>query len=156
MTSLNPLRSYQRSLHLVLVLSIIGSGFSCLGAICWALFMPTLQEVAAKMPEVMQSAYEMMFSIPRVFYVVLTLLYAVSLAGAILLWNYRRIGLHAYTLAQILVLIVKLLFLGRGYVGIGDIMITVLFVGYYFITLRSIERLSAEGEDAPSDNSEGE
>lgn len=108
------------------------------------------------MPEVMQSAYEMMFSIPRVFYAVLTLLYAVSLAGAILLWNYRRIGLHAYTLAQILVLIVKLLFLGRGYVGIGDIMITVLFVGYYFITLRSIERLSAEGEDAPSDNSEGE
>ena len=129
-------------LHVVLVLSIIGSGLNLFTSLIMSLFGPSLmaafQSMSSELPEEVSIMYETMFSTPRFMYVCLTVLYAMSLAGVILMWRLRKNGFHLYTLAQLLSLVVPVLFMGRSYVATGDIMLTLLFVAYYFITLKSI------------------
>lgn len=143
-----------RSLRCVLVLSIIGSGYMLLSSLLSALFLPAMAQFleagSVAMPEEFQVAMEMLLHTPRSFFALSALLYALSLTGVILMWNLRPNGFHCYTLAQILLLILPVLFLGKDRLALGDIMLTALFVGYYYFTLKQIRQLQ-ECEEAEPD-----
>lgn len=139
-------------LHVVLVLSIIGSGLNLFSSLMMALFAPTLMQTFESMspdlPQEMSIMYETVFNTPRIMYVCLSVLYAMSLAGVLLMWRLRKNGFHLYTLAQLLILVVPVLFMGRSFIAMGDIMLTLLFVLYYFISLKSIGAFQMTDENA--------
>lgn len=132
----------RRTLRIILVLSIIGSGFSLFGNLLTGLAFPTLKMMyetgAMTFPEEMTIFMERIFSIPRPYFLCSALLYGISLAGVIMMWNLKKSGFHLYTIARLLVLLVTTLFLGREYVALGDIMFTLLFVVFYYISLRNL------------------
>ena len=132
----------KRSLNIVLVLSIIGSGLNFLSSLIWGVTLPTMQQMfnsgAITMPDSMTVAIEEFLNTPRSFFLWSALLYAVSLAGVILMWRLQKIGFHLYTLAQLFVLLITVLFLGKERLPLGDVMFTLLFVTYYYFALRRL------------------
>lgn len=150
----------RRNLRIILVLSIIGSGFSLFGYLMTGLTLPTLkaayQSGSIPFPSEMTVLVEQFLETPRSFFLCTALLYAMSLTGVILMWNLRKSGFHLYTLAQLLILLVTLLFLGRERVPLGDIMFTLLFVIYYYLALRNLSVFSRGGETPTSDDNTGD
>ena len=145
-------------LKVLLVLSIINASFSILGEGMMALFLPTLDRIYAAHPEVLEefhmtATWEVMSQVPRPYYGAMALLAGLSLAGCLLMWKYRRVGFHCYTLAQLLMLLLPLLLLGKGAVGLGNVMFTVLFVAYYWVLLKRIAVATAPTPSDPSDSS---
>ena len=145
----------RRNLRIILVLSIIGSGFSFFGNLMTGLMFPTLKTMfeagTMAFPDEMTVYMERMFSIPRQYFLYSALLYGMSLAGVIMMWNLRKSGFHLYTLAQLLVLLITMLFLGKEYVALGDIMFTLLFIVYYYIALRNLGGNRNEDESINED-----
>lgn len=129
-------------LRIVLVLSMIGSGLYSIMYLLMGFMLPIMKsqyEVGVvDIPEMMRAMYENMLGASQVYYFLTGVLYALSLAGVIMMWKLHRAGFHYYAIAQLLVIIVTILFLGRTYMNIGDIMLTLLFITYYYFSLRSI------------------
>lgn len=129
-------------LRIVLVLTLIGSGSSCLAYILLGLMPDTtmaqmLQYVKQNQPT-LYDAYETLANLPTFYCLLSAMLYALSVVGAILMWNLRKNGFHCYTLAQLLILLITVLFMGKAFLGLGDIMLTLLFITYYFLKLKQI------------------
>ena len=129
-------------MHIVLVLSIIGSGMSLLSYLLMGCLMPVMKSMfqtgAMLYPDEATVMLEQIFETPRSYYLSCALLYAMSLGGVLLMWKYRKSGFHLYTLAQLLVLLVTILFLGRERLMLGDVMLTLLFIIYYYLSLRTL------------------
>lgn len=141
----------KRSLRIVLVLSFIGSGVSFFSYMMMSIAFPTFQAIynagGMTFPSEMTVFVEQLMETPRSFFVCSALLYAMSLGGLALMWNIRKNGFHMYTLAQLLLLLVTVLFLGRERLALGDIMLTLLFVVYYYIAMRQLDAMKQQIEN---------
>ena len=146
----------RRAFRIILVLSIIGSGFSFISHLTTGAILPyakTMYESGSMtFPSEMTVFVEETFETPRSFYLLSALLYGLSLTGCILMWNLRKSGFHFYTLAQLLILLATLLFLGKERVALGDIMFALLFITYYYFALRNLNVFAkkTEIENSPS------
>ena len=124
------------------------SGITLLGST--ALLLPTFKEAYASQPDLFPEQWKTMIDnflgLPRGFFAVEALLYAVELAGAILMGRLRRSGFHCYTIARLLLLLVPVLFVGREMLAVGDIMFAALFITAYYLTLRSLSVFSSNDE----------
>lgn len=142
------------SLRIVLVLSFIGSGFSCLSylvsGVFYDVFLQTISAITSANSEMAVMA-DLFASFPRLLFIALGVFYGISLWGAIFMWNLKKSGFHAYTLSQLVVLVLPALFMGKAYFGIGDAMLTLLFVAYYYFTLRRLGAFSQD-DSQPGDN----
>ena len=129
-------------LRIFLVLSMIGSGLALIGNLLYGLTLPTVKDMyesgMIKFDERMTVMFEQMLEDPQSYYLCMSLLYAGSLAGVILMWNLRKSGFHLYTLAQLLVPVVTVLFIGKERFGFGDLMLTLLFVVFYYFSLKRL------------------
>ena len=140
------------ALSFVLILSMIGSGWCILmnlmSAITRSLLASMMEnsdtaqlsESISTMysnsmgidPAIMAETMERFMEIPAYSYIITSLLYIASLVGVIMMWKMRKTGFHVYTLAQLLVLLITAM-LGKAYIGMGDIMMTILFVAFYAV-----------------------
>lgn len=140
-------------LKVLLVLSILSASANILSNFAMAFFLPALdrfyQANASLLPSEMFTLWERMAAVPQSYYGGLAVLSVLSLAGCILMWNLRRSGFHCYTIAQLLMLVLPLLFLGKGYFAIGDLMFTLLFILIYFLQLKKLGVFSS-GEELPN------
>lgn len=153
-----------RSLHILLVLSFINTGFYLLGELLSGLCLPWMQEYYASNPSMLPEEYSQLvqrsLQIPQWYYLLSALLDAASVVGLVLMWRLRKNGFHCYTLAKLLLMILPLLFLDRSYIGIGNIMLGVLVIAYYFFLMRALGLLSGERvtilptKEEPSENNE--
>ena len=138
----------RRNLRIILVLSIIGSGLSFFAYLIYGLTLPVLKSMyqsgSMAFPSEMTVYIESLLETPRTFFVCCALLNGLSLTGVILMWNLRKSGFHLYTLSQLLILLITLLFLGKERVALGNIMFTILFIAYYYIALRNLGVFSKE------------
>lgn len=154
------LKSVTRSLRFVLVMSMIGSGYMLLNSLFMSAFLPLFKEFVtaglSSLPTEFKAAYELALSIPRICYVLMTILYALSLTGVIMMWRLRQNGWHCYTLAQLLLLVVPVLFMGKAYLALGDVMMAILFVGFYFVVLKEIRKLNELIADSSNKDSNNE
>lgn len=150
----------RRNLRIILVLSIIGSGTLFISYLMTGLLLPSLKATylsgSMPFPAEMTVYLEQFFETPRSFFLCSALLYALSLTGVILMWNLRKIGFHLYTLAQLLVMLVTLLFLGRERLPLGDIMFTLLFITYYYIAFRNLGVFSRSVADNNNENNDAD
>ncbi|MBP3763827.1 MAG: hypothetical protein J6I49_08125 [Bacteroidales bacterium] len=149
--------NHKLTLRILLVLSMLNAGMSALAYLAMAVLLPQFQQVYEAqpdlVPETMHVMWERMAAVPRLYHAAWALLNVLSLAGCILMWNLRRSGFHAYAIAQLLLLLLPLLFLGKGYMGLGDIMFTGLFLLVYFLLLKSLGVFDSERADV--DQSQG-
>lgn len=129
------------SLHIVLVLTFIGSGSSFLAYLTAGIFYDTFLQTLSVMAQVsneMAVAADTLKEMPRLLFISMGLFYGLSLLGAIEMWHLRKTGFHFYTLSQLVLLSLPALFMGKAYFAIGDAMLTLMFVAYYWFSLRRL------------------
>ena len=136
-------KSSLRTLRVLLVISFVVSGLYLLSYLMMALMLPTMREMMPAMLAAMPESYqvsalmmERLLALPRWYFTVTALLNATSVVGLVLMWKLRKNGFHCYTLSKLLLMAMPLLFLDRSYVSIGDMMMAILFIIYYFYLLR--------------------
>ena len=129
-------------LHILLVITFLSAGLSALVYLTMGAMLPTVQNYYAAnpgiLPEQFSTYMERMMEVPQSYYVGCGILYAVEVLGGALMWALRPTGFHCYTLARLLLLVMPMLFLGRGFVGIGDIMFAILFIFIYWSLMRQL------------------
>lgn len=142
--------------RILLVITFIFAGLNAFSYLMIGLLLPAMQQVYADnpglLPEEFNVMMQRMFEMPRGYFAGAGLLYVLEVLGAALMWRLRWTGFHCYTLARLLLLLLPLLFLGRGFVGLGDVMMALLFVAVYYMLMR---QLTADENPpaAPSDPS---
>ncbi len=123
-------------LKVLLILTFIGSGMTMFSNLFLFGFFDQIKAVVNSMG----SSYNFLgtpmdlkpfFNVTPVFYLTQGLLSGVSLLGAILMWDLKKVGFHVYTIAQILLLIAPKFFIpGLPFPGM-ELLISALFVFYY-------------------------
>ena len=88
--------------------------------------MTLMETVYADMPE---AAF--MLEAPRDFFIISFLLSAFSILGAVFMWRLRKFGFHIYTMAQLIYLVVPLIYFGGETNPMLNIILTALFVYLY-------------------------
>ena len=128
--------------HILLVITFIFAGLSAFSYLMTSLMLPTMQQIYADNPKILPEQFSVtmrqMLDTPRGYFLGAGLLYVLEVLGAALMWRLRWSGFHCYALARLLLLLLPLLFLGRGFVGIGDIMFALLFIAVYFMLMRQL------------------
>ena len=141
--------------HILLVITFIFAGLSAFSYLMTALLLPTMQQIYADNPTLLPEQFsvmmQQMLDTPRGFFLGAGLLYVLEVLGAALMWRLRWSGFHCYTLARLLLLLLPALFLGRSFVGIGDIMMALLFVAVYYMLMR---QLTAAPPEPPQEGQE--
>lgn len=129
-------------LHILLVLTFFFAGLSAFSYLMMAMMLPTAQEFYADNPNLLPEQFSVMMQqlmeTPRGYFLGAGLLYLLEVLGAALMWRLRWTGFHCYTLARLLLLLLPALFLGRSFVGIGDIMMALLFIAVYYMLMRQL------------------
>ena len=150
------MNSNRTLLHILLVITFISAGLSAVVYLMMGAMLPMVQNYYAANPSVLPeqfgTAMERMMEVPRTYYIGCALLYALEVLGAAFMWTLRPAGFHCYTLARLLLIIVPLLFLGRGFVGIGDIMFAILFIFIYWSLMRQLGAFNKKEEDATQED----
>lgn len=159
-------KSNLRTLRILLVISFVVTGYFLLSELVMGLSQPMMKarfeqdpetflapytgmmEQYGKMsPETLKIMFERSMEVPQWYYLLSALLDAVSFAGLIMMWKLRKSGFHYYTISKLLLMLLPMLFLDRSYVGIGDIMLGVLFIAYYFFLLRALQAFGKQDHD---------
>ena len=103
------------------------------------LFFDAFKVVAAEMAKTFNlPGVDMLTEGPRLFFAVSALIYAGSIAGAILMWQLRKIGFHVYTISQILLVVAPMYFYKLPGPGITDILFAGVFVFLYSTNLKTM------------------
>ena len=149
------MKKSKTGLCILLVLSIIYGATLFFSNIVLAIAMPTLNAFYTSHPEMLEAfhattAWETLAAVPRTYFAAMGLLGALSVVGCVLMWNLRRSGYHCYAIAQLLMLALPLLFIGRGFLGLGDVMMTALFLVVYYLQLKRLDVFSPK--ELPSDD----
>ena len=128
--------------HILLVITFIFAGLSAFSYLMTALLLPTMQQLYSNNPTILPEQFtimmQQMLDMPRGYFLGAGLLYLLEVLGAAFMWRLRWAGFHCYTLARLLLLLLPALFLGRGFIGVGDIMMALLLVGIYFLLMRQL------------------
>ena len=104
-------------------------------------FLPFLQIGDGDM-DAFWKMIENRLSINPIFYLLTALLYVGSLVGVIKLFKLQRTGFHTYSISQMLILIVSVIFIYSQRENIGffnDFLMTVMFILLYHLYLKRIE-----------------
>lgn len=137
-----------KTLRVLLIISFIYTGMWALFHFFWGLtgsedrtaMMEVYQAMAEKNEKYSAFAimFEQLFAVPQWYYLFCGLLDAISFAGLLLMWRLRKNGFHCYALAKLLLMIMPLLFLDRSYVGLGDMMMAIMFIACYFFLMKAL------------------
>jgi len=119
-------------LKILCVITFVGSGLGFLSYGIIGLIHSFFSSNLSLIPdEQNRELIEMMLSAGRMFFFLNALLYAVSFAGAVLLWRLRKIGFHLYTASQLFLLILPMAYI-KGFPMPGtNIFLTILFIWGY-------------------------
>ena len=141
-------------LHVLLVITFIFAGISCMSNFMMSLLQPSLQQYYVAHPEVLpeqfRTAMQTYFDVPRGYFLASGLLYLLEVIGGVLMWNLRPSGFHCYTMSRLLLILVPLLFLGKGFLGLGDIMMAALFIFVYWMLLKQLGAFGSKEEAVQS------
>jgi len=136
------IRSSRITLRVLLVMSFIFSGSYLLLGLEFSFASQMIGDIftsySGKMAEEYHLVIDRELAKPQWYHLLCTLLNATSIVGLVMMWNLRKNGFHCYTLSKLLLMLMPILFMGRSYVAIGDIMIAILFIAYYFFLLKNL------------------
>lgn len=117
-------------LTVLCILTFVGSGMNAFSSLIIAAFYDTFLIIMEPVYEHFNlPGIEMLLNASAGYFLVSGLLYAGSLAGALVMWQQRKIGFHIYTIALILLLIAQMYFMDLS----GPPVIEVLFSGLFIL-----------------------
>lgn len=137
--STKPLNNFKRppGLTMLCILTFIGSGVSVISSIFIVLAFDMIPLVAAQSPVPnVEEMIELVLTAGRDFFMVMGLLYALSLLGAIFMWKRNKKGFHIYTSAQLVMLIVPLIMIKGYQTPFTTVLLTASFILAYGLNLR--------------------
>jgi hypothetical protein len=119
-------------LKILCVITFIGSGLGFLSYGIIGLIHSFFSSNLSLIPdEQNRELIGMLLSAGRMFFFLNAILYAVSFAGALLLWRMKKLGFHLYTASQLLLLILPMAYI-KGFPMPGtNIFLTILFIWGY-------------------------
>ena len=110
------------------VLTFIGSGTAFIGYFIAAAFFKQVGEFIVK-----YSSWNSVDEISPVYFIILMVLNAVSLIGAIRIWKFHKPGLYIYVAAQVAILFFPVIWLGWIGFSMTNMVFTLIFItGYLF------------------------
>ncbi len=110
------------------ILTFFGSSIGFVGYFLASLFFEKSSELIIK-----YSSWHTTDAISPVYFTVLMALFAFSLAGAIRIWKFYRDGIFIYTLSQLAILFLPLIWVGSYSFSVVNAIVTSVFVvGYFF------------------------
>ncbi|MDR0970703.1 MAG: hypothetical protein LBM67_09235 [Lentimicrobiaceae bacterium] len=118
------------------ILSFIGtfaSAFSYLFTYIYYDLIPTIV-VPEMFGELYGDVFELLFNVGKKYYLYAGLLNIGAFIGVCFLWKMRKIGLHIYAIAQLLILIVSTIYLYRpmNISPVSDLLLSLVFILVYF------------------------
>lgn len=116
------------------IFSFIGSILGLLYMLSFALFFDEMYRAMGKF-----TSHASMQSLSPLYFASLMAAYALSLAGVIKLYCMQRSGLYFYLLAQIMILILPLIWKGMSVMSVTNIIFTLLFSGIYLYYYRLLD-----------------
>lgn len=117
-------------LTLLCVLTFIGSGMGAFSNFVFAANYSFIIDMADS-GELSFPGLDIYLSLPQSFYVFSAILYFASLVGAVQMWKLRKIGFHIYTSAQILLLLVPVIYPQFDSFPFLGLVVTAIFVALY-------------------------
>jgi len=122
-------------LALFLILSMVNGVLSSISNLMIYGMVDAFREVFAEQDVMKVMGVEIDLSLflntDKNFFLFQGVLYLLSFSGALLMWNYKKIGFHFYTLSQILLLIVVKVYLPDLPFPLLDFITTAFFVMVY-------------------------
>ena len=126
-------------LRFLCILTFLGSGLAMFAYFIIGAFYDVFLSAEMKpLGEDEQELIRLMLSAGKMFFLLSAFLYALSLYGAIMMWKLRKIGFHLYSMAQITLLILPLLYIHGFRMPFLTILVTVTFIFGYSTFLRSM------------------
>ena len=113
------------------ILSFIGSGLGFVGYFLVSVFYERAAEIIVK-----YSYYHSVEQISAFYFTVLMALFALSLAGAIRMWKLHRDGFFLYTLSQLTILFLPVIWMDWQALSATNAIFTAIFVGGYALNLK--------------------
>ncbi|MBO4740973.1 MAG: hypothetical protein J5605_04925 [Bacteroidales bacterium] len=121
--------------YIMLVLSMVNAGMTFFSSIILGFAAPTIVEMnndgTLPISEKFSVAVDSLSRIPQYYFFITALFWALSFYGALAMWKLRKTGFHCYTLAQLIILLLTVVILGKANLSLGDVMFTILFIAYY-------------------------
>jgi hypothetical protein len=131
-----------RLLTVLCILTFIGSGVSFLAnGFLWLTQDAWIEAMEQGAFEVLKDtleieAIELLLHVNPTYFLMQTLLFALSITGAWLMWKLKKAGFHLYTVAQILLLIIGKIYIPALPFPIIPLLIVATFVTLYARNLR--------------------
>ncbi|MGE5393595.1 MAG: hypothetical protein ACM3P1_02570 [Candidatus Saccharibacteria bacterium] len=113
------------------IFSLLGSILGLLFMLFFALFFDEMYRAIGT-----YTSYGSMQLLSPLYFASLMAAYALSLAGVIKLYRMQRSGLYFYLMAQLMILILPLIWMGPGVLSITNIIFALLFSGIYLYYFR--------------------
>jgi hypothetical protein len=136
-TPQTPTRS--KTLTVLCILSFIGSGFSIIGTLIYALFFdPILNFYSSNDSELYRMMYDSLAMLSPEYFLTELFFTLGSLAGVFLMWKLRKLGFHIYILANILILGMPLFFSVGGFNFGSLLFFTGPFIALYAFQLKTM------------------
>lgn len=124
------------------IYSIFGLFYNFLKSVSYEKLQKSDSELFRDMnidPEVAMAYTQQLFTTGRQFMLLNALTFTCSFYGAILMWKLRKAGFHLYTIAQIIALILPLIYIHGFRTPFGSILITVVFIFAYSSFLKHMK-----------------
>ena len=126
-------------LIILCILTFIGSGLNAFSNLMVFIFFDASMKFAAEMVKAFKlPGMELFLNAKPVYFAVSALINALSLAGAIRMWQLRKQGFHFYTVAQILVILAPMYFFRLPSPDFFSILLSGVFVLLYSSTLKKM------------------
>jgi hypothetical protein len=124
-------------LTVLCILTFIGSGLNIISGLAIGTFFAEFVRIASDLAETYKlPGTEIITEGSPGFFFISSLIYAGSVAGAVLMWRMIRTGFHVYAISQILLLIAPMYFFKLPGPSLPDIIFTGLFIILYSMNLR--------------------
>ncbi|MCF8367770.1 MAG: hypothetical protein K9G76_01920 [Bacteroidales bacterium] len=134
----NPAGKYKNRLELLkllCILTFIGSGLAAFSnlfiLLSFDVVSELMDETTINIPEI-----AMILSGGKSFFLAGFVLYVVSLAGAIQMWNLHKIGFHLYTASQLFILILPAVMIDPKMFSVVSLFLTSAFIFGYFSQIK--------------------
>lgn len=120
-----------KALNALLILSFAGSGVGLILYLAAALFHTNAIHILTEFSSVYQTE-----SYSQLYFALLALLQGVSLTGVYIMWRRQRNGFFLYAVAQTLLLLLPLIWLGKPAFSSVSLITTLLFLLAYALLFR--------------------
>ena len=121
------------------ILTFIGSGLNAFSNLMVFIFYDASMKFAAEMVKALKiSGMDIFLSTKPAYFAATSLISVVAVAGAILMWQARKLGFHIYTISQILVILAPMYFFRLPGPDLFSVLLSGIFVLLYSTCLKKM------------------